>query len=404
MPTKTKDYKFNTIYAALIFLVLGLFVSPTVVSLYHILIIIPTLILIKQGSRFKLPNSAKALLLLFSWGLLSTAINYNELIKPFKAFQELKYYLLGVLCIFPLRYFFDKAQDKHLKVLLHIFYFTLIAAFIVGFTKAYLGFDIIAWERGEFFYRSGGFLNYMRYGYGSALVFILGLGVFISSQRFRSLNNPKVFFLVMLVNILAIFAAKTRGAILAVIVGVPILIARYRPKIAIGLVSIGAIFIAIVLYISFFGSTNSRLLKINDGSNKKRLSQFYSAVKSIQEKPVIGLGADQFSYHVTDLKNRYDIWSKEYSGHSHNIFLEHAANYGIIGLLIFAAFLIFWIVELFKNATNTSWAVISYVIAFTTAGQVELLFDNLNSHLFFFVYSSSQVFLLARHAKSSKTA
>ena len=44
------------------------------------------------------------------------------------------------------------------------------------------------------------------------------------------------------------------------------------------------------------------------------MSQFYTAVKSIQEKPVLGLGADQFSYHVTDLKKKYDIWSKSYSG------------------------------------------------------------------------------------------
>ena len=245
---------------------------------------------------------------------------------------------------------------------------------------------------GDFGSRSGGFLNYMRYGYGSAFLFILGMGIHLNMDKFKKYFNIKMFYTALVLCLLAILTSKTRGALLAVMVGLPILYLKYKPKIAATIIGTGAIFVLIVLYISFFSNSKLRFLDINDGSNKKRMSQFYSAVKSIEEKPLFGLGADQFSYHVKEIKQRHDIWSKEYSGHSHNIFLEHAANYGIIGFLIFLIFLILWLFELYKLKTKLSWVIFSYVCAFIISGQVELLFDNLNSHLFFFVYSFTQAF------------
>lgn len=404
MLTKKKDPVFTTIYIALIFLCLGLFTSPTVVSLYHILLLVPTVLLIWRGERIRISKSSYALIALFLWGMVTTAFNFSDLIKPFKAFQELKYYLLGVLCIFPLQYFFRHARDKHYKTLLNIFYFTLIAAFFVGVTKAFLGFDIIKWKSGDFHNRSGGFLNYMRYGYGSAFIVLLGSGLYLANSRIRELLTRKLFFPAMILSFLAIFTAKTRGALLALMVGSPILLLKFKKKVALSIIAMGVVFVLIVGYISFFSNSNIRFLDINDGSNKKRMSQFYSAVKSIQEKPVFGLGADQFSYHVTDIKTRYNIWSKQYSGHSHNIFLEHAANYGIPGLLLFMIFLSFWLWELYREGSKTSWAILSYLVGFITSGQVELLFDNLNSHLFFFVYSASQIYLFSQRAKSLKSS
>jgi O-antigen ligase len=114
----------------------------------------------------------------------------------------------------------------------------------------------------------------------------------------------------------------------------------------------------------------------------------------VQEKPLFGLGADQFSYNVKSIKEKYNIWSQEYSGHSHNILLEHAANYGIPGLLAFICFLVFWFLELVKNGSDFAWVIASYLVAFTVGGQVELLFDVINSHLIFFIYSLSQTKML----------
>ncbi len=398
MPIK-KDYIFNFIFAALIFLALGLFTSPTIVSLYHILLIVPTILLFKAGERFKIATSGRILILLFLWGLLSTFVNYPDLIKPFKAFQELKYYLLGVICILPLRYFLENAKDKHLRILFNIFFVTLITGFFVGIIKAYGGFDIVHWKQGAFKNRSGGFLNYMRYGYGSAFVFLLGIGLLLNQQLFKKILHPYLFKSALTLSALAIFAAKTRGAILAVLIGLPILFLKYKKKLALIVILAGALFVSVVLYISIFSNSSHRLLNINDNSNKVRMSQFYSAIKATQEKPILGFGANQFSYQVTRLKKKYNIWSDHYVGHSHNIFLEHAASYGVVGLVIFIAFLLAWLKELYQSKGRESWIFLSYLLAFIVSGQVELLFDNLNSHLFFFIYSMSQVMLMSQQVR-----
>ena len=73
----TKNYK--VIYWGLILLFLGLTSSPTVVSGYHILIFIPTILLFKGGLRFTLPKSSWALIALVLWGLLATLVNHSEL-------------------------------------------------------------------------------------------------------------------------------------------------------------------------------------------------------------------------------------------------------------------------------------------------------------------------------------
>ena len=387
-----QDKTFKWIYAALFFLTIGFLASPTLVALYHILIFVPAIIVItKKDLNIQLPKSAWILIVLFVWGIISTTYNIDTIIKPRKSYDDLKFYVFGAMLIFPLTYFYERASSFQLKKLLNILYFIIISAFIVGCIKAFGDFDLIRWEAKEFKNRSGGFTNYMRYGYSHAFMFILGIGLWIKRKNISDIIQNNRFLFILILCLLAIFTSKTRGALLAVMVGLPWLMLRYRPKIAGTIIALGAVFVGVVLYISIYSNSSNRFLDINDGSNKKRMSQFYSAWKSIQEKPVFGLGSDQFSYNVPRLKEKYDIWSKEYQGHSHNIFLEHAANFGIPGAVLFFAFLLMWLIEMIKIGQDWSWAVSSYIVAYTVAGQVENLLDNTNSHLLFFIFSFSQV-------------
>jgi len=384
-----QDKTFKWIMSSLMFLAIGFLASPTVVSVYHILIVIPMFIVIKRADSFHIPKSGWFLIALTVWGIVCNFVNLDELIKVRKSFDELKFYLLGPLLIYPLNYYFKRATPFQVKRMLNALYFVITVAFIVGCTKALFSFDLLKMEFGDFKTRSDGLTNYMRYGYASAFLFILGCGIVINKSHFKKVLNLKFFYLALSLCFFAVLAAKTRGALLGIIVGCSFMMLKFKPRLGKALVGLGSIFIAIVIFISFTGiKTDSRFFNIKDGSNKKRMSQFYTAVKSIQEKPIFGLGASQFSYHVTKLKNKYDIWSKEYSGHSHNIFLEHAANYGIPGLILFLGFLAFWGMELLKLG-NFGWVILSYLVAFIAAGQVENLFDNTNSHLLFFIYPLS---------------
>lgn len=398
MLTNSQDKTFKWIMAALSFLALGMITSPTIVSLYHILIFIPAVIVYNRKLyKIDIPLSSWFLLGIFVWGLISTIYNLDTIIKPRKSLDDLKFYLLGFGLIVPLRFVMDRATDYQIKRLFNFFLFSLIVAFFVGISKAWWSFDPVKMEFGEFNRRSGGFTNYMRYGYASALFVVLGLGIWVNRLKASAFITPKFFYPALILSFLAIFASMTRGALLAVLVGTPWLFLKYRPKIAGTVIVFGAIFASVIIYFSFFSNSQYRFLDINDGSNKKRMSQFYSAVKSVEEKPMLGLGSDQFSYNVPAIKERHDIWSKEYSGHAHNIFLEHAANFGIPGAILLLGFFLAWFFEMVKFG-NFGWCVSAYIVAYIVAGQVENLFDNTNSHLLFFVYSFSQAFRLKQKA------
>ena len=394
MLTNQLEKKYYFIYTALIFLALGLLVSPTVVAGYHIFIVIPALMIFwKYKSELKLPRSSYALLAISVWGLASAFYNIDTLIKPSKSFQEVKYYLFGVLCIFPLKYFLEQGARRHLKVILNILCVTIIIAFFVGISKAWFQFNPVKMSFGDYHDRSGGFVNYMRYGYGSALLFVLGLNIFFNraDEKIKEIITPKLFYPALTLCFLAIGTSQCRGALLAVLVSLPFLLWRYKPKFAIFLVVLGSIFATSIIYFSFISqSTNYRFININQGSNAVRTSQWQTAIKVIQEKPLFGLGPDQFSYNVKKYKTKYKLRYDYYSGHAHNILLEHGANYGVAGIVLLLLFFALWFIEMVSLKSAFGWAIGSYIIAFFAGGQVELLFDVINSHILFFVYSFSQ--------------
>mgnify|MGYP000598553009 CR=1 FL=1 len=132
MHTNNLEVKYKVLFWGMIFLFFGLTSSPTLVSGYHILIFIPTLLLFKDGHRFKFSKSSISLLALATWGLIATFYNHDTLIKPVKAYQDIKYYLFGVFCIASLGYYFKNAPLKHLQLLLKLLLFTIVVGLFVG--------------------------------------------------------------------------------------------------------------------------------------------------------------------------------------------------------------------------------------------------------------------------------
>lgn len=390
MHTEKWDRTYPIIFFAMICLFLGVTSSPTLVGGYHIFSFIPTLLIIKKsGMSFKWRKSSWALVILFAWGTIATLANIETLIRPNKSFQDLKYYFFAIFCIPLLIHYFKHAPRKHIKFLLNCLLTAIVVGFFVGVLRSKFQFDPVKMQfvGDKYHVRVGGFTNYMRYGYSSALMLVLGIGAWINFAQVKEYVSKYWLTLFCTFNTLAIILSETRGAVLSLLAGVSFLLLKYWPRIGKTLVALGVVSVVAIGIFSFTKQSTNRYVNINDGSNKIRLSQFYAAIKSIQEKPLFGLGADQFSYHARKIKQKYGIWSQDYSGHTHNIFLEHAANYGLPGLLAFMAFLILWFFEMLKMKSDFSWVLASYVVAFVVGGQVELLFDVINSHLIFFLYS-----------------
>jgi O-antigen ligase len=386
------DLRYKFILGALICLVLGLLTSPTIVAGFQILMLIPALITLFKSNDRKLPISSYLLLAVGSWGLISATYNFGNLHSISKSYREATYYFYGVLFIFPLRYFFEKCQAKHVRLLLNILVFTIVVAFFVGITKSWFKFDIVKFKAvPDHHNRSGGFLNYMRYGYGSAMLALLGIGLLFNKEKIKEYVNIKVLITGVVFCLMAIGTSQTRGALLGLVIGLPFLLLRFRPKLFKILSIIAAFFICVVAYFSFVSkATDYRFLNINDGSNSARVTQWLSAFRAAQDNPVFGLGPDEFSYHAIEYKIKYNIGVQYYGAHAHNILLEHAANIGIVGVSFLILFFIFWFKEMISLKNDFGWVIASYILAFLSSGQVENLFDVVNSNIIFFVYSYSQ--------------
>ena len=394
MLTSVQEEKtFKWMSWAFYFLMLGFLSSPTLVSLFHIIFIVPAIYIFIKGPKITIPKSAWILLGLFGWGLISTLINFETLVKPHRAFQELKFYLFGFLFIPGFYFYFQKASAHQLKKFISMVSFVVIIAFFVGISKSYLGFDPVKMKSGDYHIRSGGFTNYMRYGYASAFLFLLSVGAFFNRDKLVKIINPKWFYPAAFLCFAAVGTSQTRGALLGLLVGGTFLLLKYKPILGKIAIAFGTLFASAIIYFSFINPnvTKIRFLNVNQASNNVRMTQFQSAIKAIQEKPIVGLGADQFSHNVERLKRKYNIKRPDYSAHAHNILLEHGASYGILGIIFLLGFLITWLIEMLRRGDNFGWVIASYVLAFTVSGQVENLFDNTNSHLLFYIYCLSHV-------------
>jgi O-antigen ligase len=389
-----QDKTYKAINWALIFLALGFLSSPTLVSLFHIIILIPIFICFKRlNIERSISASSWVLILIFVWGLISTLVNYPDLVKPTKAFQELKFYLFGVGVTFPLMYYFDRTTTFQIRRLLKIVSFVIVIAFIVGCTRSYLKFDLVKWVYKETFHiRTGGFSHYMRYGYASAFLFILGLNIYFNRDSLKNLLSSKLIYVGIGISLLAVGTSQTRGGLLAILVSMPFLLLRYKPKLAKITFGAGLAFFVLILFATATKTFESRYLNVFQGSNQTRLSQFQSALYAMKENPVLGLGSNQFSFNVTELKERYDLHAKDYTGHAHNIVLEHGASFGVLGAVLIVLFFAVWFFEMLSIGDAFGHAIATYIIAFFVAGQVENLFDNTNAHLMFFLYSLSQAY------------
>lgn len=394
----TRDKTYKAIYWSLIFLCLGFLSSPTLVSLFHIVILIPIFICFKRlKPEIQIPKSSWILILLFIWGFVATMANLGDLIKPAKAFQELKFYLYGVGVIFPLIYYFDRATTFEVRRLAKITAFIILLAFINGAIKSYFKFDIVKWTYNpDFHIRTGGFSHYMRYGYASAFLFLIGINAYLNKEYLKNLMSSRLIKIAILICLFAVGTSQTRGGLLALLVSVPFVLLRYKPKLGKALYAIGFAFLALIIFATVTKTFKTRYLNVFQASNKVRMSQFQSALYAMKDSPIVGLGANQLSYNVPKIKEKYDLYRKDYTGHAHNIFLEHGASFGVLGILLLAIFFAIWFFEMLTIGDAFGWAMASYILAFLVAGQVENLFDNTNSHLMFFLYSLSQAYKQTR--------
>lgn len=387
------------VYFSFYFIALGVFVSVTVPSVYHIIAFVPLVLfswkyLVKEGNS--LPKSSWALLAYALVGYLTSIINFETLDNPMRSFGKQKYELFAVMTVMGLYYMRDYMTVLRWRRILNVFLFTIVAAGI------YSAFQVLS--GGEA--RAAGFTETMRYGYGTsfALSMMLACVPFLSKA---TIFNKRWFWSALVLGLIGIYFAKTRGAILGLFVSLPFIIWFFKRKLSYVLFGVGAVGIGALLFVIQSSNIENRLFsKLGSGSNLKRLSQYEASLKAFSEKPILGHGVNQFSSLCPEIKKKYDIYwpnycekheflncsypgAESYCGHSHNVFLEIMANRGLLGLFAFCAFLVLWAWEMWRRQDAMTVAIFGLLTNFIVASQFEYTLMANTSFMLFFIYSAS---------------
>lgn len=359
----------------------GIFLSVSVVGLYQALVFLAFLALLfsSQSIRtIKYPPSFYALLVFFIFNILSLILNYGDLRNGNAGFGYTHLFAVGLMVTVLLAVFGSQEKfQKNTTRAFAIFLVTVILAFFNGAAQMFLGFDLATLSRVEPIERMAGFTDIMRYGYGSGLV-VLGISAFlILNPGVLKIRLGKLAVFALISALLGVYFAYTRGALLGLLVALPLMFCFYKRKLALAAGASSLAIIGMIVFISFSGGSDSNRLaqRADSASNTIRLSQFAAAYYMFTEKPLLGWGPKQYAYYVKDFKEKYDLAHKEYYGfHSHNIFLETLSTTGMLGFLALLSWLGLWFIEVIQGGRMTRFIYLPVLVYIGITGMFEMLF------------------------------
>lgn len=115
----------------------------------------------------------------------------------------------------------------------------------------------------------------------------------------------------------------------------------------------------------------ARALDFSQGTNFYRVRVMQSAWQAIQDRPLTGLGLDQFLYAFRDSYIYPDAWPEPNLSHPHNILLDFWVRLGLGGVLLFGGFLTACVMSLrrayhvWRGQPFWGWAVLGAMGALT---------------------------------------
>lgn len=176
---------------------------------------------------------------------------------------------------------------------------------------------------------------------------IMAVLVPISLERFlhEKKNNLKLIALWSFsVSVLAVIFTYSRGGLLAMVIGVVIVLIYYPPR----QFQIPVIIISAVVFVSLLPpnyldrvSTLTDLfkprgtLRIEERSLQGRLSENLAAMEMIKANPLFGVGLNSYKYLFPVYSKRLGLALVATEREAHNLFLEVAAETGVIGFSVF---------------------------------------------------------------------
>ena len=270
----------------------------------------------------------QGLLVLFSAYFISNAEN----LKWWNAGRFLAFNLpLFYLPLLIIRY---KKQKQQIKNIILGIYFISVSLLGIAFHNLYFG-KLTSWYLTAFGESYIGLSVYMSFG----IIFLLHCLICVKSKIIFKIFY---FFLLMLF-IIGLILCPAKGVLYSFILVLIIMFLKILINKNINFKKIIFIFLLIISMLTI-GSLAFRKASVEGFGVKRiipsmifdqssiqiRIQYYHDAIESFKKNPLIGKGVGMFSYEHGSR-----------GAYPHNIFLEIAAEYGLIGIIIFWPFLIY---------------------------------------------------------------
>lgn len=289
----------------------------------------------KYGLEFSLyPRLPRALnyffLLLFIALFISTVFSGNKIISSIALLRTIGFFLLCYL-------FYSLIENQNT-------YFLIIYALIA--VVAILGYrmilDFITLGPQFYFARviiSEAFQLSGSLGYTGLTIFFISLTLLVGMFFMNRFSNKTKYFIitpVLILNILIIILANSRGGILAALFSIIfIILILDKRALYLGLVTSTISLLIFYLTISSFQGAIDGYLRFNTVSDREIYWQM--GLDVIQDNPLTGVGVDMFdkqfyNYASSDHLALFKTGSNKLGKpHPHNFFLYYTAENGILG-------------------------------------------------------------------------
>lgn len=146
-----------------------------------------------------------------------------------------------------------------------------------------------------------------------------------------ALPRSRWFWVLLLLQLCGVLATFSRGALLAVIVGVVVILWWSGSIQALRVVGIG--FAAVVVSLLVFA--RDRLFDLGgEGDEPTRFALWRASIRMIQDSVLTGVGPDQFLYQYWRRYAEPAAWPERFTAHPHNLVLDIWLRLGVAGIAV----------------------------------------------------------------------
>lgn len=369
-----KNFKIDSFtYIAVWFLVIGLYMSTSLLAGFHIFLLIPIFYFWNEQYACRWTKSQVFFWIFSIACLLSVAVNQDIESRGFSPMTKVKYYIIALLAIFPLEHMFNRYLDEaQKKKLFRAFLFFATLAGVSGLIGLYTGFNPLAFRKACHETRNCGMAGmYMNYAHGLNYFMTIMFALLIYKNRVQKFISNNWLYGIFAFNLFAFYATLTRGAWLGFLAAIPFAFIKIKKRLVIG----GILAVVVIGTFSFFFIPKVQETFMNrQTSNDERIGSWRAAIKAFEERPLLGYGLLNFEPHSSELKIKYNLNNAYFKGHAHNIFLEFLATTGIIGFGSFVLWLIFWFCEMYQRNDIIALVAMPVIISFSVAGLTQSTF------------------------------